>query len=68
MKLLPFICGSSLLLAGWLLVTFIHEVPSQRYLNLEGQASRAPADSTATAEHELPHVAEASRETPALSF
>jgi len=35
MQLRYFVTGSSLILAGWLAVTFFHHVPSQRYPKLE---------------------------------
>jgi hypothetical protein len=35
MQLRHFVSGSSVILAGWLAVTFFHQVPSQRYPKLE---------------------------------
>jgi len=35
MKLRHFVSGSSVILAGWLVVTFFYHVPAQRYLKLE---------------------------------
>jgi hypothetical protein len=35
MKLLHFVSGSSVILAGWLAMTFIYHVPAQRYLKTE---------------------------------
>ena len=35
MKLNHFVSGSSVILAGWLLVTFVRDVPSQRYPKLD---------------------------------
>lgn len=48
MKLFPFVCGSSVILAGWLVVTFLHDVPSQRYPKLEKHATRATQNETAS--------------------
>ena len=31
MKMHQFVSGSAVLIAGWLMVTFFHEVPSQQY-------------------------------------
>lgn len=38
MKLGQFVTTSSVVLAGWLGFTFVHEVPSQRYPKLRKQA------------------------------
>jgi hypothetical protein len=35
MKIRPFVCASSALLAAWLAVTFVVHVPAQRYLKAE---------------------------------
>lgn len=35
MQLRHFVSGSSVILSGWLAVTFIHQVPSQRYPKLD---------------------------------
>ena len=48
MKMNYFVSGSSLLIAGWLVVTFFHEVspqeyPKQRRGGLPAQAANAPA-------------------------
>lgn len=47
-----FVCGSSLILAGWLGATFLNEVPSQRYPKLDRSRE------TATAEKESPALVE----------
>jgi hypothetical protein len=31
MKMRQFVSGSAVVIAGWLVVTFVHEVPVQRY-------------------------------------
>lgn len=47
MKLRHFVSGSSVLLAGWLAVTFVYHVPAQRYQKPEKypvtSLSRKPA-------------------------
>ena len=35
MQLRQFVSGSAVILAGWLAVTFVYEVPSQRYPKLD---------------------------------
>jgi hypothetical protein len=59
MQLRHFVSGSAVILAGWLAVTFVHEVPTQRYprLDKEPAAAIAPgktADATAVADEESP--------------
>jgi hypothetical protein len=61
MQLRHFVSGSAVILAGWLAVTFIHEVPTQRYPKLDKvpAASIAPkktADASAIADGESPVV------------
>ncbi len=51
MKLGQFVTTSSVILAGWLGFTFVHEVPSQRYPKLKKYTEAKPQ---ATA----PHLAE----------
>lgn len=49
MKLRNFVSASSVLLAGWLLVTFLHEVPAQNYPKLRKYPATAkvlPANTT----------------------
>jgi hypothetical protein len=55
MKLRHFVSGSAVVLAGWLAVTFFHEVPSQRYPKLD------PTPSAANLKDEAPS------EAPAIS-
>lgn len=35
MQLRHFVCGSAVILVGWLAVTFVYKVPSQRYPKLD---------------------------------
>jgi hypothetical protein len=42
MKLGQFVTTSSVVLAGWLGFTFIHEVPSQRYPKLQKYTAARP--------------------------
>jgi hypothetical protein len=42
MKLGQFVTTSSVVLAGWLGFTFVHEVPSQRYPKLKKYAEARP--------------------------
>jgi hypothetical protein len=37
-----FICGSSIILAGWLGATFFNEVPAQRYPKLDKKTAASP--------------------------
>lgn len=37
-----FICGSSIILAGWLGATFLYAVPAQRYPKLDKKSASAP--------------------------
>jgi hypothetical protein len=46
MQLPHFVSGSAVILTGWLVVTFFHEVPSQRYPKLQKQPSATSAAST----------------------
>ncbi len=39
-----FICGSSIILAGWLGATFLNEVPAQRYPKLDKKPATAHVD------------------------
>lgn len=41
MKLHHFVCGSSVILAGWLALTFVVHVPVQRYQKPETAAAAA---------------------------
>jgi hypothetical protein len=65
MQLRHFVSGSAVILAGWLAVTFIHEVPTQRYPRLDKDpavsiAPRKTADASTVADKESP-VAHVSR-------
>lgn len=44
MNIRHFVSGSSILLAGWLGLTFVHEVPAQRYPKLEKAKTAAASD------------------------
>lgn len=37
-----FICGSSIILAGWLGATFLYAVPAQRYPKLDKKTAASP--------------------------
>lgn len=37
-----FICGSSIILAGWLGATFLNDVPAQRYPKLDKKTTAIP--------------------------
>lgn len=50
MKLPYFVSGSSVILAGWLTVTFFNRVPTQRYPRLDRNPTAAIAPTTPTAE------------------
>lgn len=61
MQVRHFVSGSAVILAGWLAVTFVHEVPTQRYPRLDKYptTSTAPgkaANATAVAGKESPVV------------
>ncbi len=43
MQLRHFVSGSSVILVGWLAVTFFHQVPSQRYPKLDKYPTTAKA-------------------------
>jgi hypothetical protein len=43
MKLRQFVSGSAVVLGAWLAITFIHEVPSQRYPKLDKYRRSAEA-------------------------
>jgi len=43
MKLRHFVSGSSVILAGWLAVTFVYHLPAQRYLKSEKDLAVSPA-------------------------
>ena len=53
MKVSHFVSASSVILAGWLVLTFVRDVPSQRYPKLE----KYPATTASKAETELEPVA-----------
>lgn len=46
MKLGQFVTTSSVVLAGWLGFTFVHEVPSQRYPKLQKYTEARPGMTT----------------------
>jgi len=46
MKLHHFVSGSSVILAGWLAVTFVYHLPAQRYLKSEKDLAAVPAKET----------------------
>ncbi len=48
MQLRHFVSGSSVILFGWLAVTFIHQVPSQRYPKLDRYPTTTMRKPTAT--------------------
>lgn len=55
MKASRFVYGSSLILAGWLLVTFFNKVPHQRYPKLDKTTETAlSVEETATAPEMTP--------------
>ncbi|MEI8039124.1 MAG: hypothetical protein WCJ14_12110 [Verrucomicrobiota bacterium] len=60
MKLRPFVCGSSVILAGWLALTFVVHVPPSHYQKPDA----APV--TAVTRHQAPVVAAAAH-TPAAA-
>lgn len=43
MKLLHFVSASSVILAGWLAVTFVYHVPAQRYQKTDKSATVSTA-------------------------
>jgi hypothetical protein len=45
MKLRNFVSGSSIVLVGWLVVTFLHEVPAQSYPKLRKYPATAKSAS-----------------------
>jgi hypothetical protein len=47
MNLRYFVSGSAVILAAWLSLTFVLEVPSQRYPKLQKHGNRATAKSVA---------------------
>lgn len=54
-----FVCGSSIILAGWLGATFLHDVPAQRYPKLDKKTAAIPltpepADSAVAAAQDKP--------------
>lgn len=63
MQLRYFVTGSAVILIAWLAVTFVHQVPSQRYLKHEKfQSAARPAAEAA------PITAAVEKESGALSF
>ena len=50
MKLRHFVSGSAIILAGWLVATFVRDVPSQRYPKLNKQPSSAVSQTKKPAE------------------
>ena len=51
MKLRHFVSGSSVILAGWLAVTFFYHVPAQRYQKLEKYPATSAMQHPATREY-----------------
>ena len=49
MQLRHFVSGSSVILAGWLAVTFVHQVPAQRYPKLDKYPATSLRKPVATA-------------------
>ena len=60
MKLLHFVSAASVILAGWLAVTFVYHVPAQRYLKLEKYST------VSASEHKTIGVAVAAGTHPAV--
>lgn len=63
MQLRHFVSGSAVILVGWLAVTFVYEVPSQRYPKLDkypkvsvSPVKRAPLASQNTAQSAVAQV------------
>jgi hypothetical protein len=54
MRLRNFVSASSVILAGWLLVTFFRDVPSQRYPKLQKHVRSASVSADMTESKELP--------------
>lgn len=51
MQLRHFVSGSALLLSAWLVVTFFHKVPTQRYTRPESRTAANPNETISTALH-----------------
>jgi hypothetical protein len=49
MQLRHFVSGSAVLLSAWLVVTFLHKVPTQRYIQPESRSSTSGNDSQSAA-------------------
>jgi hypothetical protein len=64
MKLLHFVSGSSIILAGWLAVTFVYHVPAQRYLKTEQELTTSASKSPSL----VLQTAPPSRKSAALAF
>jgi len=60
MNLRYFVSGSSMVLIGWLALTFFHEVPTQRYPRLERPRGGAAPETT----HATPAPAAGAEENP----
>ncbi len=54
MQLSHFVSGTSVVLAGWLAVTFFHEMPSQRYPKLDKYPATTLAPQKAKPVQEIP--------------
>jgi hypothetical protein len=67
MQLRHFVSGSSVILTGWLAITFVHQVPTQRYPKLDKYPTtslRKPITTpvtTAIAEESTAHTVSVSR-------
>lgn len=59
MKLRQFVTTSSVVLAGWLGFTFVHEVPSQRYPKLQKYTDALPRMPAADLDEPMKAISEA---------
>jgi hypothetical protein len=56
MQLRQFVSGSAVILAGWLAITFVHEVPAQRYPKLDKYPAAARVAAPESLEMAAPAV------------